>query len=515
MACTPFRSPSAPAPTPQASRSASAARTPAPRKDSARIVSKDSTRATPKDSTRVARSAPLAAPRGTVVTESRGALVADTVFVTRIVPRDSAREPVRDTNAIRVSPDTVAKIVDALHDASDLMPSLELDEYAGHERVEHYLRLFAGTASVRIGERLSAGTRYSAMIRAKLRAAGIPEDFRYLALIESGFDPDAYSRAAAVGMWQFMTSTAKGTGLRVDWWIDERRDAARATDAAIKFLNSLRDQFGSYYLAAAAYNGGPGRISRSLSRLAEELEDDEPEDKFFTLASSTVLRAETRNYVPQIIAAALIGRDPSAYGITVDTQPPFVYDSVRVPPATGLSVVAKLCDAEVATIVDLNRHVLRGMTPPDGPDTQLRIPLGCGASFGGAFAAMDSLARRGATVRKSKKGETPASVAKNAGITVAQLRTFNPKVKTAMNAALPIGTRLLLPKKETVRAARGVPDPSIERYGVASGGVYVVRRGDTLGGIALRNHTTVSAIKRNNRLRSDVIFAGQKLRIGG
>ena len=438
--------------------------------------------------------------------------LADTIYVTRIT-RESAKEKLRDTTSMRVSRDSVKEIVEAMREPTDAAPSFALDEYAGQQRVEHYLRLFAGTASTRIGERLSAGTRYDAMIRAKLRAGGIPEEFRYLALIESGYNPDAYSRAAAVGMWQFMASTGRGAGLRIDWWMDERRDAVRSTDAAVRFLNRLREQFGSYYLAAAAYNGGPGRISRGLSRLAEELEDDEPEDKFFTLASSSVLRAETRNYVPQIIAAALIGRDPKAYEMKIDTQPAFVYDSASVPPATSIPAVAKACKARVDDIVDLNRHVLRGITPPEGANVYVRVPRGCGASFENSFAALDSNARRGARFRKTTKGETPASVAKKAGITVTQLRVYNPKVKTGMNTALPVGTRLLVPAKEVVRAARDVPDPSIERYGASAGGYYIVRRGDTLSEIAAKHDTTVAAIKRLNRLQGDKINIGQKLKL--
>ena len=133
--------------------------------------------------------------------------------------------------------------------------------------MRHYVSVFSGPSRERVSERLSAGTRYEAMIRAKLRAGGLPEDMYYLALVESGFNPHAYSRAAAVGMWQFMTTTARGMGLKVDWWVDERRDPVRSTDAAVRFLRGLNEQFGSMYLAAAAYNGGPGRIQRGLARI--------------------------------------------------------------------------------------------------------------------------------------------------------------------------------------------------------------------------------------------------------
>lgn len=392
-------------------------------------------------------------------------------------------------------------------------PTLALDAYANHDRVDHYVQLFAGEARDRIGERLSRGTRYDDLIRQKLRAGGIPEEFVYLALIESGYDPHAYSPAAAVGMWQFMTTTARGVGMRVDWWIDERRDPVRATDGAITFLNRLREQFGSYYLAAAAYNGGPGRVSRGLSRLAEELSDAEPEDKFFTLASTNLLRAETRNYVPQLIAAAIIGREPTAYGIRVDTQPDLAFDSVAVANLVSVPAVASVCGVDTRDILDLNGHVLRGMAPPSGGDLWMRVPPGCADDFDYRLSALDSASRFGAVRHRAVKGDTPTSLAKKAGVSLAVLRRYNPSLKTAAGSAISAGTEVLLPSADAVRASRDVPDPSIERYGVTAGSVYTVRRGDTLSGIALRNRVSVATIKRLNKIAGDRIYAGQKLRI--
>ena len=214
-------------------------------------------------------------------------------------------------------------------------PTWDIDvrSYEGHRRVEYYVNAFTGSARQRFISRLEKGSRYEPMIREKLRAGNIPEDMFYLALVESGFEQHAYSRAAAVGMWQFMTATARGTGLRVDWWVDERRDPIRSTDAAVKFLGWLREQFGSLYLAAAAYNGGPGRVARGLSRLGED-DASTGDDAFFALAENDYLRGETKNYVPQLIAAALIAKEPARYGMTIRTVPPFAYDSVVVPSST-------------------------------------------------------------------------------------------------------------------------------------------------------------------------------------
>src|SRR3954468_22860500 len=211
---------------------------------------------------------------------------------------------------------------------------IEVHAYESTSRVERYLRMFTGPAKDHIESRLERGTRYEPMIRSRLRAGGLPEDLYYLALVESGFDPNAYSRAAAVGMWQFMTSTARDMGMRVDWWVDERRDPVRSTAAAVRFIRGLRDQFGSLYLAAAAYNGGPGRVSRGLARYADDLENTAGDDAFFVLAEKDYLRNETREYVPQLIAAALIAKDPVRYGMELRQKAPFAYDSVRVPAST-------------------------------------------------------------------------------------------------------------------------------------------------------------------------------------
>src|SRR5262249_29648728 len=146
------------------------------------------------------------------------------------------------------------------HAPEEVSWDIDVRSYVTHDRVDWYVKLFSGQARDRFVRWLQRGKRYEPMIRAKFALRGIPEDLYYLGVVESGFDPHAVSRAYAVGMWQFMTSTARGFGMRVDWWLDERRDPAKATDMAARFIASLKDQFGSFYLAAAAYNGGPGRV---------------------------------------------------------------------------------------------------------------------------------------------------------------------------------------------------------------------------------------------------------------
>lgn len=395
---------------------------------------------------------------------------------------------------------------------ADAEPSWDIDvrSYETHARVEHYVRAFTGGARSRFEERLSRGTRYEPMIRAKFRAAGLPEDMYYLALVESGYNPHAYSRAAAVGMWQFMTGTATWMGLRVDWWIDERRDPVASTDGAIRFLTHLNEQFGSMYLAAAAYNGGPTRVSRGLSRFADDLEGMDRDDAFFTLAEQGHFKGETRNYVPQLIAAALVAKEPAKYGITISPLPPLVYDSVRVGPATPLAAVARASGASLAEILDLNPMILRGVTPPSASYT-VRVPAGTAAGFDSAYAALDSADRKAFERIRSKKGETLATIARRHQLSREQLAWYNPMLRTSKKTGALFADQLVLvPSADVVAGARDVPDPKVERY--PSRRVYhTVKSGETLSHIARRYGTSVKEIQRLNKMRKTIIRPGQKL----
>ena len=340
---------------------------------------------------------------------------------------------------------------------------IDVRSYEGNVRVTHYVELFSGRAKEHIAERLSAGSRYEPMIRARMREGGIPEDMYYLALIESGFNPNAYSRAAAVGMWQFMTSTARDAGLRVDWWVDERRDPIRSTEAAVCFIRELRDQFGSLYLAAAAYNGGPGRISRGLIKYASDVEGTSGDDAFFLLADKEYLRNETREYVPQLIAAALIGKEPGRFGMQVRSEPAFAYDSVMVPGGTPLAAIATAAGVPNAAIVDLNSHLLRGMTPPR-ERTSVRIPAGLAGGFDDAFAALPAEVLVATRVVESRKGDTADRLAEKHGISARSVRTFNPKLRTLKSGRLAPGQAILLPSTSVAALALPIPDPAIEKF---------------------------------------------------
>jgi membrane-bound lytic murein transglycosylase D len=395
----------------------------------------------------------------------------------------------------------------------DPEPTWDIDvrSYETHDRVQKYVSIFTGSARPTFERWMQQGVRYMPMIRERLRARGIPEDMSYLALIESGYSPHAYSRAAAVGMWQFMTRTGRGMGLRIDWWVDERRDPIESTDAAVRFLRGLREQFGSLYLAAAAYNGGPGRVARGLTRIDDELHGDD--DAFFALADTRLLRAETKDYVPKLIAAALLAKNAKKFGFDIDSAAPFTYDSAMVPAATPLTAVAKASRTHVSVIRDLNPHVLRGMTPPKD-SFRVRIPVGRADSFPALFSGLSEGDRLAYRKVVTKKGMTLSRIADTHTIEANQIRWLNPKLKVTKKGVLTAGQTLLVPTPNTVEGAFDVPNPEIERYGtsrIGSRTVYVVRKGDNLGSIARRFGTSTATLMRLNGLRKQVIYPGQSI----
>jgi membrane-bound lytic murein transglycosylase D len=409
-----------------------------------------------------------------------------------------------------VEPDIVTVDRPALAVPVEASWDIEVRDYLSHDRVEYYVRRFTGPSRSTIVTWMQRGRRYEPMIRKTFREHGVPEDMYYLALVESGYNPHAYSRAAAVGMWQFMTATARGVGLRVDWWVDERRDPMKSTRAAARFLSSLNEQFGSYYLAAAAYNGGPARISRGLTRYAGRVDDSEGDDQFFALAETRALRRETSNYVPQLIAAAAIEKEAWKYGIRLEPVAPYAYDSILVPARTSVAVLTLVTGAHLDSLRDHNPHLLRGTTPPDG-ETWVRVPKGYATEFVATkLAGLPDSVRAAWTPVKVKKATTLAAMAKAHGMTSTQLRWYNPSLR---GTRIGVGTTINVPTKLAISGAFAVADPSLERYGATVNGVHIVRKGESLSHIAARNNTTVSRLMAINGLKKNVIFPGQAIRV--
>lgn len=241
-------------------------------------------------------------------------------------------------------------------------------------RVEKWVTAFETTRSGEFERLMQQRGVFADMIRQKLHDRGMPEGLLYLAMIESGLFPDAVSRVSAVGMWQFMSPTAMQYGLRVDDWVDERRDPVAATDAALDYLDWLYHRFGeSWYLAAAAFNAGPGRMERILNRHADGRFSDS--QAYWQVLD--YLPRETREYVPKMIALTMLAQEADARGEEMSDASPYAYDRVFVPALTSLRDIARTIDTDVSVVQDLNPHLVRGETPPN-EIYGVRVPVGTG-----------------------------------------------------------------------------------------------------------------------------------------
>ncbi len=392
---------------------------------------------------------------------------------------------------------------------------IDVETYGSHSRVKYYLDFFQGPARDRMSVWLQRMPRYEPMIRAKLKEYQVPEDMVYLALIESGFSNSATSRARAVGMWQFIKGTGKLYGLKVDSWLDERRDPVRATDAAARHLADLRDQFGSMYLAAAAYNAGAGKVGRGLRRLGPDEEDEDEENAdaaFFRLYDTRFLRRETKDYVPKLIAAALIAKQPEKYGFErpVGIQP-LAYDSIIVPDATGLDVIAKLADTTVAALRDLNPQYIRLVTPPRR-SAVVRLPTGSGTQVSERFASLPAKGRVSYVDHTVARGQSLGSIARMYRVTPSLITDANPGVRASR---LRPGTHLVIPTSFVPPVTE--PTTAAPAAGTGHGGTtirYKVRSGESLWIIAGKYNTTVERLRQLNALsRNEQLRAGQVIRV--
>jgi membrane-bound lytic murein transglycosylase D len=394
--------------------------------------------------------------------------------------------------------------------AAAAMPSYDIDvtSFADRDRVRYYGDYFLGPARERFTIWLGRLPRYEGMIRERFRALSIPEDLVYLALIESGYSNTAVSRANAVGMWQFISATGRRYGLTIDQWVDERRDPFKATEAAGRHLADLYEQFGSWYLAAAAYNGGAGRVTRGIRRLRSDSLSDET---FFDLSARRYLRLETRDYVPKLIAAALIAKDPLRHGFdSIPLLEPLTFDEITVPDATGLDVLADLADTTARALQELNPQFYRGVTPP-GRTSIVRVPRGSGSLVATRYLELPPNERVNFLEHVVKRGETLSEIGQRYRVSVNLIRAANGNVSPTR---LQIGQRLVIPISSAgrSRAARGsAPRPTPPSPGTR---YHTVRRGDSLWTIARRYGVNVGDLTRWNGIaESDVIRIGQRLSV--
>jgi membrane-bound lytic murein transglycosylase D len=382
-----------------------------------------------------------------------------------------------------------------------------------NNKVLSYVELFQGSLRSFVEEGLERGALYLPMIQDVFHSEGLPLDLAYVPLIESAFKPTALSRASAKGMWQFESDTAKDAGLRQNWFLDERSDPEKATRAAAQYLKTLRDMFdGDWNLALAAYNSGMGRVQRAVRQSNKW-------DYWDLTASSRYLPRETREYVPMIMAAVLIAKNPSQYGFEIGPVEPLAYDKVTVPDALSLGVVAEWLNMPVEQIQRLNPELRRGMTPMGRHD--LKVPAGLAGSVESHLASAGSSVFASANLRfhTVTRGETLAAIARRYKITTSKLAAAN---DLKSSSRLRSGTTLMVPmapaaalaaRKTTAKPAAVVTAPSKAGTAAGAAATYRVKAGDTLYGIARQFDISVENLKTINRLSSDAISIGDRLTV--
>lgn len=357
--------------------------------------------------------------------------------------------------------------------------------------VEWWIDYFTGRGRRTYERWLERKASYGWVIEEILVEEGLPRELIYMAMIESGLSTTARSRAAAVGPWQFVASTARLRGLMVDAWVDERRDLEKASVAASRHIKLLYGMFQNWPLALAAYNAGEYRIQRAIG-----LQGD---PDYWHLR----LPRETREYVPKYIAAARIGLDPEAYGFTLPEADSLRFDHVTVDDTFSLDQVARAGGFPVRDLTRLNPHLLSGCTPPTVDSYVLRVPDGKGEATAVAVAQIPDGERIAWRKHRIQRGETLGGIARKYRTTSRAIMDLN-GIRDPRRVRA--GTELTIPYPRGVQVASAPASP---------GGSYRVRPGDTLSGIARAHGVSVSSLRQANGMSGSTIRAGSTLKIPG
>jgi membrane-bound lytic murein transglycosylase D len=395
-----------------------------------------------------------------------------------------------------------------------------------NQRVLGYVELFQTRLRSYLQDGLQRGSQYLPMIQNVFRAEGLPLDLAYVPLIESAFKTNALSRKSAKGVWQFMIPTALENGLRHDWYIDERSDPEKATRAAAKYLKTLRRIFdGDWHLALASYNGGPGRVQRAIKRTGRA--------DFWQLSTlKRGLPRETRDYVPMILAAMIIARNPGQYGFDLTLADPTPRETVTINGPVDLRRIAEWTSTPVDVIQQLNPELRRWTTPVRGSGYELKVPEGMAEPLRVRLEESVDVTRASLNWHTVKSGETLTTIARKLRVSRTDLAEANymssrsrvrpgqklivPRAPTTLMAAQPdrpmpaLETRPLVARAALISTAAADEESDQaepERH------TYRVKRGDTLSSIARLFSTSVSALKQWNRLRSNHISPGQRLTV--
>ena len=411
--------------------------------------------------------------------------------------------------------------------ASDLSQTIHDVDIPLNRKVLSYIELFQGNLRDFISEGLQRGVKYLPMIQDEFREQGLPLDLAYIPLIESAFKNTARSRVKAQGMWQFMSYTGREHGLTLNWYVDERSDPEKATKAAAQYLKTLGKMFdNNWHLAMASYNGGPGRVQRAMRRSGKK--------DFWTLtATSRYLPRETREYVPMILAAIVIAKNPSQYGFSVAPEMPLSYEKVQVSDPIDLRLVAEWTNAPIDDIEALNPELRRWTTPVRSPDYEIKVPVGTGDAFRARLAETPPESLNAFQWHSVKRGETLLSIARKLKVRQADLAEAN---SLTLRSRVRVGQQLIIPRAPTTLLAARPENPApetvtadarlviTEKPVVASTPaepvepqriVHRVKRGDTLSSIARHYNTTVASLKSWNArtIRGSRINVGDRLTI--
>lgn len=404
-----------------------------------------------------------------------------------------------------------------------------------NDRVERFIKRFQTEKREPFRNWLVRLTRYAPRMRGILRENGLPEDLVYLAMIESGFNVSAYSPAHACGPWQFIKETAKRYNLQVNDWLDERRNPEKSTRAAANYLKNLYREFGCWYLAAAAYNAGENRVRRIIATYG--ITD------FWEMCGYDLFPKETRDFVPQMIAAAIIAKDPERYGfIGLEYQQPIHCATVSVPPEADLKAVALACGVDYQVLSGLNPELRRGCTPP-GNYYLVNIPESNLQFFKDNFARVKPVVKIGYHRYVVEKGDTLAIIAQKFDISQKALARAN-KIKRprsikkgkALRVPYEVREYVLSPKKaqsavkiaarppgraQDITKAKLIDKVQIARVtkeeriyaGQAKVKYHRVRKGDTIWHIAQKYDVTPAEIRSWNNIRRDIILPGVRLKV--
>lgn len=372
-----------------------------------------------------------------------------------------------------------------------------------HERVLSVLNYFQTTRGRRIIENgLRRAGRYREMLLPILEEEGLPHDMLYVAQAESSFQPTAVSRRRAVGLWQFITSRARQYDLEINWWLDERRDPIKSTRAAARHLRDLYARFGDWLLALAAYNSGPLRLEQAIERTGYA--------DFWELLARRVLPRETENYVPIILAVALVAKNPERYGIVINPEPPLRVEGVVVDRPTDLRLIAEAIGISVWELRELNPQLLHNVTPRQ-KDFVLNVPEGKGEILRAALPRFPEDQRVLWPRHRVRRGETLSHIARRYGSSAAAIAAAN---SISLRSLLHPGDVLLVPPTRSARLVQ-VLTQGRSRASVAAfesrtpatptsnsednkQRIHQVAWGETLWGLARRYGTTVQALRQAN-----------------